>query len=193
MRLSIPTTIACALLAACQAPSMHPVTRTAPPPEHLPAAAPTNPVEAQAQKPVLYGRDGKPVGDGSPERGAVSPRDAQGQEGGRLTLLELYQKALERRDALEREVAALQTDLEATHKQLAAAQAEIERLKQGATGQDGERERLAAENQELAARLATAHIRRMEAEKALLELKLESQRARPAAAPVQQPVKAVKQ
>lgn len=169
---------ACALagLAACAGmPSMHPVSRAAPEPAIAPARAP----HAPSQEPVLYGRDGKPVGE--PVRGASAPADAA-TPGGRMTLLELYQKALERRDALEREVEVLRAQDEKVRAELASLRAENERLKQQGAGTDSERDKLIAENAELAARLSTAHMRRMEAEKELLELKLERLREKAAAA-----------
>ena len=99
-------------------------------------------------------------------------------ESGRLYILELYQEVLDQRDALQGEVSALQSDLE-------HAQSEIARL--GGRATDGESRlgtleqeaaALRAENLDLAARLTTAQIRRLEAEKLLLETRIEIQRAR---------------
>jgi chromosome segregation ATPase len=99
-------------------------------------------------------------------------------ESGRLYILELYQQVLDQRDALQQEVAALHADLE-------LAQKEIEGL--GGRATDGESRvgaleqevaSLRAENQDLAGRLTTAQVRRLEAEKLLLQAKIEIQRAR---------------
>jgi hypothetical protein len=99
-------------------------------------------------------------------------------ESGRLYILELYQEVLDQRDALEQEVATLHADLE-------LAQREIERLGGRATDGEGrvgtleqELATVRTENQDLAARLTTAQVRRLEAEKLLLLAKIEIQRAR---------------
>ena len=108
---------------------------------------------------------------GAPTRG-VEPT-----ESGRLYILELYQDVLEQRDALELEVSTLLTDFE-------AAQARIAEL-ESTTMTDGgrltlleqENAELRAENTDLAARLTTAQIRRLEAEKLLLETRIAWTRA----------------
>jgi len=99
-------------------------------------------------------------------------------ESGRLYILELYQQVLDQRDALEQEVAALQADLE-------LKETEITGLGGRATEGEGrvgmleqELAALRAENQDLAARLTTAQVRRLEAEKLLLLARIEMQRAR---------------
>ncbi|MCE9593757.1 MAG: hypothetical protein K8S98_06155 [Planctomycetes bacterium] len=121
-----------------------------------------------AEPAVLYGRDGKAV-DGNAQRGAVSEQD---QTGGRLTLLELYQKSCEERDALLQELELVRADLEKTQNALLDAQARVSTLESSSTSETQTLDQLRAENLDLAGRLATAHIRRMEAEKALLELKI---------------------
>ena len=89
-----------------------------------------------------------------------------------MYILELYQKAIDERDALELEVRSVQAELERAR--AAAAKAESEQS--GSAGRIGaleeENRRLLAENVELAARLATAQIRRLQAEKLLLEARI---------------------
>jgi hypothetical protein len=104
-------------------------------------------------------------------------------ESGRLYILELYQEVLEQRDALMIELNGMTGELERAQGELAslhaaasADQASVGKLQQ-------ELALLRAENQDLAARLTTAQIRRLEAEKLLLEAKIAAQRARIDAGP----------
>lgn len=113
--------------------------------------------------------------------GAVGELDGPMRElemsgSGRLYLLEMYQQALEDRDTLEMEVGTLTARLEhmqarntELETQLAATDAARAKL-----AEDGET--LRAENQDLAARLVTAQIRRLEAEKMLIEARIEQER-----------------
>jgi hypothetical protein len=159
------------VLAACQ--TMTPA----------PREAPVGGVVAEPA--VLYGRDGKAV-DGN-SRGAVAEQD---QTGGRLTLLELYQKSCEERDALLAELDLVRADLEKTQVALLDAQARILGLESSSTTETQTLDQLRAENLDLAGRLATAHIRRMEAEKALLEVRiaeLAEQKAKPETTPAGEP------
>jgi hypothetical protein len=157
-----------ALACACTSPG----TLFSQPIEARAAAARAEP----APEPTLYARDGTPVGAGA--AGTAEAAHALRDDGGsRMYLLELYQEAVDRREALELELAALNGELArsrdlaaARDEQLAAAAREREALV-------AERDRLAAENDDLAARLVTAQIRRLEAEKLLLEAKLEWLRA----------------
>ena len=115
------------------------------------------------------------------EPGTVGAIDAgtraiQTDGSGRPFLFELYQQARDERDALR-------TENESLLALLTAREAEIQSLKDGALGEgaelealraerDGLRaeiERLAEERQELEGRLLTAQIRRLEAEKGLIE------------------------
>ena len=96
-------------------------------------------------------------------------------ESGRLYILELYQDVLEERDALLQEVGALTTELERQQGEvdslrgtLSADQAAVDALKQ-------ELALLKSENADLVARLTTAQIRRLEAEKMLIQAKIEAQ------------------
>lgn len=114
--------------------------------------------------------------------GAVGELDGPMRElemsgSGRLYLLEMYQQALEDRDTLEMEVGTLTARLE--HMQARATELETQLAATDAAraklAQDGET--LRAENQDLAARLVTAQIRRLEAEKMLIEARIEQERS----------------
>jgi hypothetical protein len=130
----------------------------------------------------LYGRDGGVVD--SREPGSVTKdapdHDVENSGTGRMYILELYQAAVDERDALQLEVAALnralertQAELDSTTSALAARGAELEQ-------RTAERDTLKAETEDLAARLVTAQIRRLESEKLLIESKLEWIRSVPA-------------
>jgi hypothetical protein len=135
---------------------------------------------------VLYARDGTPVDAGggrSQEPGALPPtRELAGDPGGRMYILELYQNVIEDRDRLALEVDALGAELERARAALTAADQRIAELERALAAAAGESERQKAENVDLAGRLATAQIRRLQAEKILLELRLseiEAARAEP--------------
>ena len=169
--------------------ALYPRTPSSPPlwPEDMPREQPETwvesvPVAGPAPRNVDGGGQlGPGMVSAGPEGTAVVGSARHGVEptdSGRLYILELYQQVLDQRDALEQEVAALQADLE--HKE-----AEIARLGGRATDGEGrvvtleqEVAALRAENQDLAARLTTAQVRRLEAEKLLLLAKIEMQRAR---------------
>lgn len=171
------------------APPAYPRTPASPPlwPEDLPREQPETWLESV---PVAGPAPRNVAGGGALGPGMVSPgpegtavigsatHGVEPTESGRLYILELYQQVLDQRDALEQEVSALQADLE-------QAQAEVARLGGQATMGESrvgtleqELAALRAENQDLAARLTTAQVRRLEAEKLLLLAKIEMQRAR---------------
>lgn len=134
------------------------------------------------QPSVLYARDGtpvpvgaQPVGDGS-----VPHTPTVGAES-RTFLLELYQETVDAKEALEREVRSLHADVSELRTSLAAREAELQAERGRAEGLEAERQRLSGENAELAARLVTAQIRRLEAERLLLESKVEWLRAQESA------------
>lgn len=127
-----------------------------------------------AQQYPLFSRDGGVVA--APVTGAVvrgePAHDVEPNGTGRMYILELYQAAIDERDALELEVESLTSALQraeaaaATCRQeLAAGQGELALVRE-------ERDRLAQETDELAGRLLTAQVRRLETEKLLLEAKL---------------------
>ena len=115
--------------------------------------------------------------EGTPTIGAPT-HGIEPTESGRLYILELYQEILEERDALEIEVSGLLEALE-------TAQAEVANLRGAVQSDSGtlaalnnELALLRAENADLAARLTTAQIRRLEAEKILLENRIDSYRTK---------------
>ena len=125
---------------------------------------------------LLYARDGSPVPDQN--GGAVTTtdgtaRDLGEDDGSRPYLLELYQSAVDQKEKLELEVTALQRQLDDAGRQQAAQQAENDALQQKVKAYEDEIATRDRDNLELAARLATAQIRRLEAEKLVLETTLE--------------------
>ncbi|MBM3975648.1 MAG: hypothetical protein FJ299_01505 [Planctomycetes bacterium] len=124
------------------------------------------------EAPKLYGRDGCVVSAALP--GSVGAANQQkvvpgGGDGTRTQIIELNQQAVEQRDRMRGELADYAAALQ-------QAQARIEQLEADLRSSSGsmsmstlERDRLLQENLDLAGRLATAQIRRLEAEKALLE------------------------
>lgn len=145
-----------------------------------PAALPVVPRQAITpvadSEPVrLYARDGTVVHPGrQPTEGDPSSlHEPEGVGGSRYRMLELYQQVVDERDALAIEVDRLNADLDKSmaeakdlRERLAAAQANLEDAR-------SELARLREQNRELAGRLTTAQIRRLEAEKLLLEARIE--------------------
>lgn len=156
------------------------------------------PIDARARphtetttEPTLYARDGTPVkADYADEAHAL-----RSESGSRMYLLELYQEAVDRREALELEVGAMNDELGNARRQLAARDGELAAAARKEQSMLEERDRLVAENDDLTARLVTAQIRRLEAEKLLLEAKIEWLRAEdareeaPASAPANEGVR----
>jgi hypothetical protein len=172
-RLFLPTSLA--LLAGCASwqPSFD-----------FPPVDASAPAEAAATQDTLYARDGTPVATTVQPKASneLPARDLAPSEGGRMYILELYQKAIDERDALAAEVRTMQGDLEKLRAVI--AQRESESAAQAARIEQlaAERQRAIEENIELAARLTTAQIRRLQAEKLLLETRLsELDNAKPAA------------
>jgi hypothetical protein len=95
-----------------------------------------------------------------------------------MHIIELYQEALDERDQLRIEVGELGIALERADEALGAGAAKSAALEERAGELEAEVQRLISQNQDLAARLATAQIRRLEAEKLLLETRLDEHRAR---------------
>jgi chromosome segregation ATPase len=113
---------------------------------------------------------------------SASQRSVQPGESGRTTILELYQNVLEERDALVQRVGALEADRAKLRQHLRDADQEIEVLAARVTELEAAREQLQLQNEDLAGRLLTAQIRRLESEKVLFETKLEVLRAQQSAA-----------
>jgi hypothetical protein len=144
----------------------------------------TAPTDAPSvEPPQLYARDGTVVA-GPEDVSALGPQRREVGDGasGRMVLLELYQNVIEERDALSLEVAALRAELEKAQAAQRAAEAEALAQTSKVEVLEVERDRLRAEALELAGRLTTAQIRRLQSEKLLLEHKIAEQRARVATA-----------
>jgi len=136
---------------------------------------PTGPVPDAGGPQVLYARDGSVVqGAGATRNGPAAERLPQ--EGSRTFMLELYQKAIDEKEALALEIRNLEATLAKSRSELAAALKEKDELQKKHEALEAERVRLQDESFELSGRLVTAQIRRLEAEKILLESKIEWQR-----------------
>jgi len=115
----------------------------------------------------------------SPRFGTVEPqsgpqRDLGPSPAGRMHIIELYSQVLDERDALAEEVAALTAALQRAESLIDASGSDVASLQAHAAELQEENERLRVTNRDLAARLLTAQIRRLEAEKLLLETKIQS-------------------
>lgn len=140
------------------------------------------PVFARAEtteEPVLYARDGSIV----PIAGVARPDPAAPIHGAeprgesRMQMLDLYQRVVGEKDAMAKElreldriVAETRTAREALERDSAEQRARITALQEELAKADQDRN-------DLAARLTTAQIRRLEAEKLLLETRLALARA----------------
>lgn len=143
-----------------------------------PAAQTPNPAAAWAETPAatLYARDGTAV-QGAGSVAAEPPRhDAGVPRASRMSLLELYQKALEEKENYVREVQALQASVDVASETQAQLARERDDARTRAAAFEEAAQRAQIENADLAARLVTAQIRRLEAEKLLLETRLEALR-----------------
>ncbi len=147
----------------------------------------TAPSETEAVSPVLYARDGTVVvpAEGAPlaaaavpqEHAAPARRELGSHDGGRMYLLELYQQVIDERDGLVQEVASLNADLQQARAALSESQSRAAALEQRAQELEARTQALEAESLELAGRLTTAQIRRLQAEKLLLESRIAERRA----------------
>lgn len=160
---------------ACAGPGSEPTTPASNTAANLPADTPR----------ILYSRDGKPVlgstsNDSRPE--FTPRREVNENEGGRATLLELYTNAVASRTALAEEIAALRATLEGERKTLTEGSDERTSLRAELAKVSRERDALKAETLDLAARLTTAQIARLEAEKTLLEMQIDARLREDAAA-----------
>lgn len=146
-----------------------------PPPRSEPAAGPAlramQPA-AQVETGVVRAREPGVV-QTSPEIG----HDVGAGEG-RTYILELYQKVIEERDDLVRRVAALEAERGKLRESLGQGARRIAELEQRESELEGANATLTAQAEELGERLLTAQVRRLEAEKMLLETKLETLRQR---------------
>ncbi len=184
--------LACTTVAACQVAGEYPSTSALFPAfAGTPESEPKSPTPKPEVTPVLYGRDGKPVGEAPPglaagvELGSAANPALLPGENGRMHILELYQKAIEERDELVTEVAHLQRQIEQERLNVAAQQRKTAELESKLAVLEADRARVLDQNVDLAGRLTTAQIRRLQAEKLLLEHKIrEAQQSASVAVPV---------
>jgi hypothetical protein len=143
------------------------------PRQEVPASMPS------AGAPVLYGRDGTPVwnaGTGETLTRNGPAGEAKSAEGSRVYMLELYQRVIDEKEKLQLEVQSLQASLDRSQADLHAAQNKHAEASKEVSRLQAELEQSRAESLELAGRLVTAQIRRLEAEKLLLEHRIEAAR-----------------
>ena len=141
------------------------------------------PEREPGNNPVLRGWDGAPVGASTPGSVTMSAKpinggiDVDGPGGGsRSLLLDLYTEAVEEREDLKRANSDLQVALEMSETRSMELQQQLTGL-QGEYDQMGmHKDQVEQQSFDLAARLATAQIARLEAERALLEATLEWRR-----------------
>lgn len=143
---------------------------------------------------VLYGRDGSPVGAAVPQGGPGGIGQAPGPvqisegplnhgpeidetQGSRVVMLDLYQQAVKDRERLMEEVAWAQDELDKAYGIIQAHEANAEDHASQLEEASAANAQLESQVFELAERLATAQLRRLEAEKLLLEKTLEQTRA----------------
>jgi len=185
----MPLALSLALLAACETSrsSLGPIA-------DAPSAVGSAPlprsgweVAPQAAQSPLYGWDGSPVGSAAPgtvERAEVaSERQLEDSGGSRLVLLELYNQAVQERDEYLLEIEAQNRQLELTAGRTAELERRLGELQTAFDALGAKVGALEQENQDLAARLALAQVRRLEAEKAWLESAIAQEEARALAAP----------
>tara|TARA_R110002126_G_scaffold28577_2_gene95315 strand:+ start:5965 stop:6660 length:696 start_codon:yes stop_codon:yes gene_type:complete len=133
---------------------------------------------ATAPGSTLYGRDGSPVGV-APARNASNGvtvvsddplgHGLEGQRGSRLVLLDLYQQAVDERDELLLEVEGQHEMLSAADSRIQGLEAKVAMMQAQMDATTLERNTLQGQTHELAERLVTAQMRRLQAEKRYLE------------------------
>jgi hypothetical protein len=127
----------------------------------------------------LYDRQGNVVGEQKGGTMIVEPvtgQSSSNEEGTRWTLLEKYQSVLAEKEQLSFELQAITNALRESEERETTAAATVDHLKKQLIDMNGRGEALANQNMELAERLATAQIRRLQSEKLLLEAKLDWRR-----------------
>ena len=177
--LCVTTLTLCASCALPAVKSPHTARDSAQPTTSLSATPEPSPNNWTA-KPVpearLIARDGTIVSPQQPGTVAVTPRpgkDSTREEGSRWTLLEQYQSAISAKEELEFEVTALGAALDQSEAEAARLSQVVQELQTQLASQAQTIASLKDESLELAARLTTAQVRRLQSEKLLLEGKLE--------------------
>jgi len=178
----IPALLLVTLAGACATPTLRslPAPTEEPPIETMPVAESRNGGWAAEPRPEpkLYARDGSVVTAQPAGTVTVTPNSGQsvadpGGEGSRWTLLEQYQSAVKAKEELEVEIQGLTAALEQSEARELELATEVEQLRELVARNGTEVEKLKGESIELASRLTTAQIRRLQAEKLLLEAKLD--------------------
>lgn len=147
---------------------------------------PWQPAQAQAQvvEPgtLFSRRDGSVVEGQSSGSVAVDEpqrnREVGEDTGSRMYLLERFQETVEENESLQFEVQGLAAALEKTEARVAELETQLSELQQGYDARGAEVESLKNDNLALAERLTTAQIRRLQAEKLLIEAKLDWEQMR---------------
>lgn len=145
------------------------------------AAGWTTPDAGAQQRPTLYGRDGSPVdaahsGRVTQTNDPINDGVAAPDGGSRSLMLDNYIEAVEARDELQVANDALSAALDMAEQRALDLEQELDGLKTSFDALGAEKTAAEAQASELAARLATAQIARLEAERALLEATLEWRR-----------------
>jgi len=146
-------------------------------PEGATAEAPaaTQAAPAPGGEAPLYSWDGGVV-DGAPQGVSTAKGDPRGLEApaaGRTHIVELYQQVKDDRDALAEEVELLRKSLEQTTLALEEETRKSDDLGARVAALEVSHREMMEDNQAIAARLVQAQIRRLEAEKMLLETRIE--------------------
>lgn len=184
MKLNV--TLSVLLLAAsasCSLPSIKALPPESGPARTIPSGQPTvvsdQPSTPKLQQTNLYDRQGNVVGEQKPGTTVVQPvagLSSSAEDDTRWTLLEKYQSALAEKEQLTFELQAITNALRESEEREATSAATVEHLKKQLIDMNARGEALANQNLELAERLATAQIRRLQSEKLLLEAKLDWRR-----------------
>lgn len=137
--------------------------------------------QGAAQQPVLYGRDGTPVGTSAPGTVTETNKPINGGvateiPGSRSTLLDLYSEAVNDREVLTKRNEDLSIALEMSETRANDMQAQLKSLQFAYDELGQAKQAVDQASFDMAARLATAQIARLEAERALLEATIEWRR-----------------
>ena len=127
----------------------------------------------QTSESVLYARDGSVVDSAGAQSDSNMPRrEVQNGDGTRIKILELYERVVAERDQLRLTLAARDSELAQARHQLATESARANDFEARMRSADHSNIELANQNLDLAGRLTTAQIRRLEAEKKWLEMSI---------------------
>ncbi|MCA8980202.1 MAG: hypothetical protein H6831_11475 [Planctomycetes bacterium] len=129
---------------------------------------------------TLYARDGSVVG--GPKSGSLTINDGQANRevgvdsGSRMYLLERFQETVEENEALQFEIQGLAAALDQAESHAAQLEKDLSELQARFLEEQNRTKKLEADNLALAEHLTTAQIRRLQAEKLLIEAKIDWQR-----------------